>query len=134
MEFLPQSTLRRIVHLQDQLVPKKPDRTPLSQGGSSTPRKSTTTALFDVPGRKQLLAAGDKIRDLIIPDALAQVVTAPFISDKRKDRSRDDAKIEAARAELDKIVSAVCPLCEGVIVGLDKPFIQEGEDTRDWDV
>jgi len=93
------------------------------------------------------LAAGDKLRELIIPDVLAQAVSvvgqgvgvgggSAAIS-KKKTRDRGDGneneKTARAKAELDKIVAAVCPLCEGSVVGLDRPFVAEGEGL-DWDV
>ena len=112
-----------------------------------------TDVLLGLTGRNQLLAAGDKLRDLIIPDALAQAVSSGFNSipglpgtggvqlggtakreKSRKSREREDERTEAARKELDEIVAAVCPLCEGAVLGLDKGFIKEGEDVRDWQV
>lgn len=161
MEFLPPASLRRIYHLQEELV-SKPDpssRALLSssfpaQSGSSTPRKpntgsTATDLLLGVTGRNKLLAAGDRLRELIIPDVLAQAVTVvgqgvgvgvgmgPTGSAGRKKNSKRDVGSEEraskAKAELDKIVAAVCPLCEGSVMGLDKPFVTEGEG-RDWEV
>ena len=41
-------------------------------------------------------------------------------------------KAEKAREELDELLAGSCPLCEGVVAGLDKPFIKEGEDDDSW--
>jgi hypothetical protein len=161
MEFLPPASLRRIYHLQEELV-SKPDstgRTLLSSSfpsgsGSTTPaRKPKTTQgtgstatdlLLGVTGRNKLLAAGDKLRELIIPDVLAQAVSVvgqgvgvgPVTSQKksRKDGAGlSEEQTARLKGELDKIVAAVCPLCEGSVVGLDKPFVTNGEGS-DWEV
>jgi len=160
MEFLPPASLRRIYHLQEELV-SKPDssgRALLSSSfptasGTSTPKRkpkagtgSTADLLLGVTGRNKLLAAGDKLRDLIIPDVLAQAVSVVgqgvgvgggSISTSQKKSKRDNAgsdeKTARSKAELDKIVAAVCPLCEGSVAGLDKPFVTEGEGL-DWEV
>lgn len=161
MEFLPPASLRRIYHLQEELV-SKPDpsnRALLSsaftaQSGSNTPRKQGNTAstatdlLLGVTGRNKLLAAGDRLRELIIPDVLAQAVTvvgqgvgvggattSASAASKKKNRrdASSEEKASKAKAELDKIVAAVCPLCESSVVGLDKPFVAEDEGL-DWAV
>ncbi|EIW66818.1 hypothetical protein TREMEDRAFT_40794 [Tremella mesenterica DSM 1558] len=168
MEYLPAPSLRRILHLQNELIQSdisnrtllssnftpngsRPE-TPSRKGKESlrsreiTSGSAATDALLGLTGRNQLLAAGDKLRELIIPDALAQAVSAGFTSipgvggnvgkkgKTRKDREREEEKSEAARKELDGIVAAVCPLCEGAVVNLDKGFIKENEDARDWEV
>jgi hypothetical protein len=46
----------------------------------------------------------------------------------------DEARAAEARKELDELVAGVCPLCEGSVAGIDKPFISEGEDVGDWAV
>lgn len=87
------------------------------------------TDWLPVPGRKTLAAAGDRLRDLIVPDALAQAVSG---TGKRKKRDVDNTHIEEARKELDELVATTCPLCEGVIASIDKPFIKDEEDVGDW--
>jgi len=96
-----------------------------------------------VTGRNKLLAAGDKLRELIIPDVLAQAVSVvgqgvgvgPSVSSQKKNKRDGSGLSEEQTArlkgELDKIVAAVCPLCEGSVVGLDKPFVVDGEGL-DW--
>ncbi|BEI83429.1 hypothetical protein CcaverHIS002_0400330 [Cutaneotrichosporon cavernicola] len=124
MEYLPSPSLRRILHLQDELVRSDaPGHRLLSSqfSGTSTPRRQETASAADFllgPGRR-VLAAGDRLRELIVPDALAQA---------------DESRLEAARAELDALVAAVCPLCEGAVAAIDKPFVREGEDAGDWAV
>lgn len=160
MEFLPPASLRRIYHLQEELVSKSDpsSRALLSssfpaQSGSNTPNNArkqntgstATDLLLGVTGRNKLLAAGDRLRELIIPDVLAQAVTVvgqgvgvgpSSTASKKKNSKREtgsEEKALKAKAELDKIVAAVCPLCEGSVVGLDKPFVTEDEG-RDWEV
>lgn len=160
MEYLPAPTLRRILHLQNELVSKSNDqaRALLSSSfsgalsGSSTPRhgrevsgsKQVTTGstatdlLLGVTGRNKLIAAGDRLREMIIPDALAQAVTVGVGVGKKtkskKEKDQDDVRAEAARAELDELVAHACPLCEGSVAALDRPFIADGEDSSDWAV
>ena len=88
-------------------------------------------------GRNKLIAAGDRLRELIIPDALAQAVSVGVgggRKSKKQDRVEDHSRAQEARKELDDLVAAVCPLCEGAVVGLDKPFIESGEDVGDWTI
>ncbi|WRT65614.1 uncharacterized protein IL334_002559 [Kwoniella shivajii] len=166
MEFLPAPSLRRILRLQDELVSRSSDtqnRALLSSNfspspsGTGTPRhtkegsrtqaptsgSTATDLLLGLGGRNKLIAAGDRLRELIIPDALAQAVSVVGAgvgvgggSGKKKkiDRRLDEGRAEELRKELDELVASVCPLCEGSVVGLDKPFVMEGEDTRDWEV
>ena len=111
-------------------------------------------------GRNKLFAAGDRLREMIIPDALAQAVTTvgssvvsgvplPSLNlgsvtgrgtgkkggkkDGFKDKN-EEKRLEGLTRELDELVAAVCPLCEGCVLGIDKGFIGEGEDVSDWEV
>lgn len=88
---------------------------------------------------RNILSAGDKLRDLIIPDTLASVVTAPvgwipgIGGGNGKKHSQDsEKKIEKMRKELEEVLAGSCPLCENVAAGLDKPFIKEGEVDTSW--
>lgn len=88
---------------------------------------------------RNLLSAGDRLRDLIVPDALASVVTAPVgwipgigTGAKRNGSEKDTEKMEKMRKELEDVLAASCPLCEGVVAGLDKPFVQPGEVDASW--
>jgi hypothetical protein len=88
---------------------------------------------------RNILSAGDKLRDLIVPDALASVVSAPVgwipgIGGGRKAGTEKDGgkKAEKLRAELDDVLASNCPLCESVLAGLDKPFVKEGEVDTSW--
>jgi vacuolar protein sorting-associated protein 18 len=89
---------------------------------------------------RNILSAGDRLRDLIIPDALASVVSAPTWipgmgagGGRRAGNERDgQKKAETLRAELDDVLASNCPLCENVVAGLDKPFVKEGELDTSW--
>lgn len=88
---------------------------------------------------RSVISAGDRLRDLIVPDALAALVTAPNwlpgmggSNRATGDEKVEDKKLEALRAELDDVLSSNCPLCESVVVGLDKPFVKEGEGGTSW--
>ncbi|KAF9015512.1 Pep3/Vps18/deep orange family-domain-containing protein [Cyathus striatus] len=88
---------------------------------------------------RSMISAGDRLRDLIVPDALAALVSAPtqwipgMGSVRRAGVEKDGGrKAEKLRVELEDVLASNCPLCEGVIVGLDKPFVQEGEVDTSW--
>ena len=78
----------------------------------------------------------------ISPDALAGLVTAPagWIPGiggggaKRDVGEKDAEKAERVRRELEDVLAAQCPMCEGVVAGLDKPFVQPGEVDASWDL
>jgi len=88
---------------------------------------------------RSVISAGDRLRDLIVPDALAALVTTPNwlpgIGGGNRPTGNEkagDKKLESLRAELDDVLSGSCPLCESVVVGLDKPFVKEGEGETSW--
>jgi len=97
---------------------------------------------------RNILSAGDKLRDLIVPESLANVVSAGMWStglDKvsmsvvwggsgKGDEDHVTRKAEKARAELDELLAGCCPLCENVVEGLDKPFVKDGEDDTSWQI
>lgn len=112
-------------------------RTLLSSNFIPGPIQSSTRAA-NALGRN-LLSAGDRLRDLVIPDALAAVVSAPVawmpgVGGGKKGSMDEDGgnKGEKLRAELDDLLASSCPLCESVVVGLDKPFVTEGEVDMTW--
>lgn len=164
-EFLPSHALRRILALQNELV-KSSQKGPLDRSaitnpslGAGTPpprqpavQRTLLSANFGIGqghtrganslGRN-LLSAGDRLRDLISPDTLASVVTAPAgwipgigtgagAGAKRGGGEKDAEKTERLRRELEDVLAASCPLCESVVAGLDKPFVQPGEVDASW--
>ncbi|KIR70649.1 hypothetical protein I310_05498 [Cryptococcus deuterogattii CA1014] len=168
MEYLPSTSLRRILRLQDELVSRSgpsfgrhllsSNFTP-SGSGTSTPGRgkghpsrqatapsnvATDLLLGGIAGRHKLIAAGDKLRELIIPDALAQAVSIVSVGvgvggtgETKKGGKReklDDGRVKELRNELDELVASKCPLCEGAVMSLDKPFIALSEDAADWEV
>lgn len=137
-DYFPSTSLRRIVHLQNELIRlSRPiqmshagstSRTLLSaqDGGSEnqTNKSSTTSSSLDpstllLGGGKKLLAAGDKLRELVVPDILATAVSVVGGGRDTKGRkgiiaqdARDQGKIEKLRQEIDQILAASCVLCE----------------------
>jgi len=157
-EYLPSHALRKIVSLQEQLVDK-------SGGGVIPPTtKSPPTAQVRQPTRQRTLlstnfglanplqngaraanllgrsvmSAGDKLRDLIVPDALAALVITPATwipgigAGQRPVATADESKLEKLRAQLEDILAGSCPLCESIVTGLDKPFVKDGEVDPSW--
>ncbi|KAF9475624.1 DigA protein [Pholiota conissans] len=162
-EYLPASTLRRIVTLQTELMkdaPKgrnggvgkppglaisPPGRQPVTQrtllsanfGPIVSPLQNGAKAA-NLLGRS-VISAGDRLRDLIVPDALAAVVAGanwlPGMGGARaggEERTVGDKKRETLRAELEDTLSSSCPLCDSVVAGLDRPFVLEGELDTSW--
>lgn len=134
-EYLPSTTLRRIIYLQNEIIrlskPLKQLQTPASRALLSTKDDSSDTISITsrvdpaqesllLGGPKRLLAAGDKLRELIVPDVLASAVSVMGLggtaTSKKKGLTaadpRDQNKVEKLRAELDALVAAGCPLCE----------------------
>ncbi|KAI0660391.1 Pep3/Vps18/deep orange family-domain-containing protein [Cubamyces menziesii] len=174
-EFLPAHALRRILALQTELM-KTSHTTGIDRSAIANP-SLITGAGAGAPGRqpasqrtllstnlagggrsggaangfgRSVLSAGDRLRDLISPDALANLVTAPagWIpgiglgsgggggggATKRDAGEKDAEKAERMRRELEDVLAANCPMCESVVAGLDKPFVQPGEVDASWDL
>ncbi len=160
-EYLPATALRRIVALQTELmkdagknkgIASKPfaviptathvrhpttQRTLLSAnfGPIVNPLQNGAMAA-NLLGRS-VISAGDRLRDLIIPDALATLVSTPnwlpgIGGGTKSSETLDEKKQENMRAELEELLSSNCPLCESIVAGLDKPFIGEGEVDTSW--
>lgn len=82
-----------------------------------------------------MFAAADRVRDLIVPDALANAIalpSLPWTGGAAKKRSNmtdaEEKEGERAREDLDELLASSCPLCESVVAGLDKPFVERDED------
>jgi len=154
-EYLPSHALRRILALQTELVKDVQKTSPadhpitmaLSEVRQPTRQRTLLSANFASPlqnGTKtpgslgrNIRSAGDRLRDLIIPDALASVVSAPGwipgIGGGQKGPNKDaEQQAEKLRTELDDVLASSCPLCESVIAGLDKPFVNDGEVDMTW--
>ena len=142
-----------MLSLQDEIVKGKAglvdrtDTTPID-GNPGTQRALLSQNLAAQNGHNQtnsigrnLLSAGDRLRDLIIPDALVTVITAPAgwipgIGGAQRNALVEigaGKRLEKLRSELEDILASACPLCESVIVGLDKPFTK-GEPDTTWEV
>ncbi|TFL06789.1 Pep3/Vps18/deep orange family-domain-containing protein [Pterulicium gracile] len=165
-EYLPSHALRRIIALQAELVKGTAGKALPNGAQNKTPvvtsqpiqQRTLLSASFAAPLRdstraagslgRGLLTAGDKLRDLIVPDALATLVTAPVGwipgmpgapgwmtgggGGGKITEQEVNSKVKQLRTELDEVLSSNCPLCESVVVGLDKPFLQEGEEDISW--
>ncbi|KAG5652301.1 hypothetical protein H0H81_005523 [Sphagnurus paluster] len=88
---------------------------------------------------RNIFSAGDRLRDLIVPDALVTLVSPqtwiPGIGGVRQVAGVDSAeKTEKLREELEDVLAGNCPLCESVVAGLDKPFVREGESDMTWEL
>ena len=127
-------------------VPQKPPhRQPTSQRtllSSNFTNPIPNSARAANVGRN-ILSAGDKLRELVVPDTLVTLVTAPVgwipgigLGGGRRNGADPELgkKAEKLRTELENVLSSNCPLCESVVAGLDKPFIESGEVDTSWDL
>lgn len=141
--------MRKILALQNELVKTNQttgERAPVRQ---PTHQRTLLSANFGVPTTSQngtragnslgknILSAGDRLRDLIVPDALVSVVTAPVgwlpgLGGGRRNVEDKEKKSEKLRRELEDMLAGSCPLCESVVAGLDKSFVREGEVDTSW--
>ncbi|TFK77229.1 hypothetical protein BDN72DRAFT_953692 [Pluteus cervinus] len=158
-EYHPPHMLRKILTLQNELVkgntlvksgpvPGAPIGSPMAMpAGRGVPaQRSLLSANFGNPLQngaraanllgRSMMSAGDKLRDLIIPDALASVVAPPNwipgMGGGARRNELDNKNWKKMKAELDEILASSCPLCESVVVGLDRPFVKEGEVDTSW--
>lgn len=114
-------------------------RQPLLSAAFITSPIQSSARTANLLGRN-ILSAGDRLKDLIVPDALAAVISAPawmpgmgMVGGKKNGTRKDRGpKAEKLRAELDDLLASNCPLCESVVVGLDKPFVKDGETDTSW--
>jgi len=82
---------------------------------------------------RNIISAGDRLRDLVIPDALAAAVWMGGAPKPVSGIGPSD-NVETMRVELENILASSCPLCESVIAGLDRPFVKEGEVDTTWEL
>ena len=83
---------------------------------------------------RNVFAAANQLKDLIIPDALANTIALPFqpwtgggFGQSKKNGKGEGRKAEKIREELDELLASSCPLCESVVAGLDRLFVGEDE-------
>lgn len=116
---------------------------PGSANGSLTRAMNPLTAAAAMGN--VVFTASDKLRDLIVPDALATAVGvwggrgkalggAIGLGGDHASEGETGSRIEALRAELDTVLAGSCPLCDSVVSGLDKPFVKEGEVDSSWTI
>lgn len=163
--YLPARLLRKIVTLQDAIVgsnkhlfdevdemdalylqkvhphPRPPtsQRTLISSGFTNPIPNGARAA--NAVGRN-ILTAGDKLRELIMPDTLVALITAPvgwipgigLGGGRRNEGDLELGKKAELMRELENVLASSCPLCESVVAGLDKPFIEHGEVDTSWDL
>lgn len=114
-----------------------------SPTGSSSHRtllsSGYTTAVNGLPGRNLFAGAGDRLRELIIPDALAFALGGGG-STKKADQAGQDggdrrSRQERLKEEMDELLAGSCVLCEAAVAKVDSPFVVEGErEEEDWAV
>jgi hypothetical protein len=77
-----------------------------------------------------------------MPDTLVALITAPvgwipgigLGGGRRNEGDLELGKKAELMRELENVLASSCPLCESVVTGLDKPFIEPGEVDTSWDL
>ncbi|KZW02563.1 hypothetical protein EXIGLDRAFT_665057 [Exidia glandulosa HHB12029] len=87
-------------------------------------------------GRNVLSAAGTGLRELIVPESLANAISVWGSRPAGAAGTGEKAlvKTERVREELEALLAAACPLCESVVAGLDKPFVLPEEVDASWQI
>jgi hypothetical protein len=147
-EYLPAASLRKILNLQNELVKlstlgkdQSAQRALLSANyANGIARAGPGAPTGGSGGRNMLAVAGDRLRDLIIPES----ITSAFgVWGGRVDWMRqavrgsdhvEPTKLDKLREELDDLLASSCPLCESVVAGVDKPFVLPGELEKQWEL
>ena len=80
------------------------------------------------------LTAGDRLRDLIVPESLATVVGSWTGVGGQLPRDKGARNIEKLRDELDQLLASSCPLCDSVIIAMDRPFVDAAEGDTGWEI
>lgn len=169
-DCLPAASLRKILAIQADIV-KITQQTPLDRNNIANPLpqqpapapaarqpnqpRALLSANFGIAAPMQngaraanalgrnILSAGDRLREMIAPEALANVVMAPagWIPGinvgggaRRRDEKDAEKRAEKLRQELEDILAGSCPLCESVVVGVNQPFVKEGEVDTSWEL
>lgn len=115
-------TLRRILALQTALV---------QPGELSPPEVASATRQLLSSNSLRLTAAPDRLRDLIDPAALAPIlagIQGAKTSETRGSVAGKGTRSSAMRVELEDLLAGTCVLCDGAVVGLDRPFVLDGEE------
>jgi vacuolar protein sorting-associated protein 18 len=140
----PQHILRRILALQTAITMKVGTMSSGGEGKMDRTGRALLSANYVPNGRtvvnaagslgRGFLTAGDRLRDLIVPESLAAIMggwSGRGGEISRKDR--DGRSEEKLKEELDAMLAASCPLCDDVVLGVDKPFVTD-EKQGDWAV
>jgi len=154
---LPAFMLRRIITLQNELTNLATEAVPGNQGlvnpvqpnppvanpaaRAPAPRPLLSAGFGDIAqplnhgaravGRN-IISAGDRLREMIVPDALVAAVFRG--AGVGRIPNEDAGKANKLREEMEEMLAGSCPLCESVIVGLDRPFVKEGEVDTAWEL
>jgi hypothetical protein len=95
-----------------------------------------------------MFVAADRLRDMIVPDALASAIALPSFpwtggvgggigggfggANAKKDgkvlSESEKTRLEKVKENLDELLASSCPLCESALSGLDKPFVEPDEE------
>lgn len=101
---------------------------------------NAANTLANTLGRNVLNAAGTGLRELIVPESLANAISM-WGPGSRAAAAANGAvgekalvKTEKIREELEELLAAACPLCESVVAGLDKPFVLPEEVDASWQI
>jgi hypothetical protein len=147
--ILPPSGLRKMVSLQLELVQghgneSKIGAESLDPQHPKNPQNLLTAAFnpdgFSVVGAagsfgRGVLSAGDRLREMIVPESLANLAGGWSGSATRgKQRlSKQQLSVHTRlQEELDDIIASSCPLCDSLVNDLEKDYVQLPSDVESW--
>jgi len=82
-----------------------------------------------------VLSAGDRLREMIVPESLANLATGwSNTSARNKERlsKKELAQHTRLQEELDDIIAASCPLCDSLVNNLEKEYVTLPSDLESW--
>jgi vacuolar protein sorting-associated protein 18 len=144
---LQSSGLRKMLALQMQLLKEDSSEetgiVPTSAQNLNT--KKLLTAAFNQEGfsvvgaagsiGRGVLNAGDRLREMIIPESLANLAGG-WSNSSARDKTRLSKKEillhSQLQEELDEIIAASCPLCDSLVNNLEKEYINSPGDAEGW--
>ena len=144
---LPPTGLRKMVSLQLELLQGQSDalKDGLDPKGPSNSKNAqkllsaafTPEGLVGAAGSfgRGVLSAGDRLREMIVPESLANLAggwSGSAARDKRHFSKKQLSVQSRLQEELDEIIASSCPLCDSLVNDLEKEYARLPTDIESW--
>jgi len=145
--ILPSTGLRKMVSLQMELLQGQSEdlKAGIEAKGhvSSKANQKLLSTAFTPEGivgaagsfGRGVLSAGDKLREMIVPESLANLAGGWSGSNARDKQRLSKSQLSTQKRlqeELDEIIASSCPLCDGLVNDLEKEYVQLAGDVASW--